>query len=193
MRLNMGLLHEGQSFMPCFSWSSLHILQTTWCAQGRKTTDISSERHITHSLSRFTPPAAETSRNPFVIPDLYVSQDSFASGALWASVSLLGWLPSMPLFRAAIFDESLFSLNWEISFSSFWISSLYFWKFASALIFMASSFDFADASSCSLSFLIEFAWASNSSFVFSSCFHRACKNFRLDYQNSESKRKIWIP
>lgn len=61
----------------------------------------------------------------------------------------------MPLFRAAIFEESVFNLNLEISISSFLISSLYFCRLVSAFSLVVFSFDFAEASCSSLSFLIE--------------------------------------
>nr|GMD01394.1 uncharacterized protein LOC109152077 [Ipomoea batatas] len=81
----------------------------------------------------------------------------------------------MPLLRAAIFDESVFSLNWDISFSSFSISSLYFCKLSSAFNFIISSLDLKEVSICSLSFLSELACESNSSFAIFSCFHLACE------------------
>lgn len=80
----------------------------------------------------------------------------------------------MPLLRAAILEESVFDLNSETTFSSFSISSLYLCRVFSAFDLIASSFDLAESSICSLSFLIELAFVRSSSFAFSSRFHLAC-------------------
>ncbi|MED6119758.1 hypothetical protein PIB30_118102 [Stylosanthes scabra] len=89
----------------------------------------------------------------------------------------------MPIFSAAILEESVFNLSCAISFSSLWISSLYFSRFLSAFNLIISSLDFADSSICSLSFLIEVACRSSSSFAFASCCHLACVIFALYDEN----------
>ncbi|KAF7804789.1 putative E3 ubiquitin-protein ligase RF4 [Senna tora] len=71
----------------------------------------------------------------------------------------------MPLRSAAIFSDSDFNFSSANSFSSFTISSTYFCSSLAAFFIIMSSSTFARASSCSLSFLMDAAWARSFSFT----------------------------
>nr|ACR36931.1 unknown [Zea mays] len=164
----MGVRHEGHSFIPCFSWRSLHLAQTTWWAQGRNTTDISSLKHMTHSRSR-------------CISSKLGSWGTAMLDKIWA---LLFFLPSercnayvllsAPHLGAATFEESKETFICAIRCSRARISLLYLSVSFAALRCSKFSSDLMEVSICSLSFFFEVTRAITSIFPASSCFHLAC-------------------
>ncbi len=166
MRCCIGVRHEGQSCIPCFSWSSLHLVQTTWWAHGKKTTDISSHMHMTHSRSRRTS----------------LWERSWSSASSRNNLSFISFKPSLPLALGSgttagpqrdvtRWDDSTDTLRPVISCSNRWISSRWRCLSASAFLRIDSSFLLAAASACSLDLFSLSARKTASSFAFSSCLH----------------------